>query len=292
MRQTIIKLKIGEIIFALKSPLTQGILFLEQNYQKFATEEEAQVFLKVHYGQLPDFAGWRLVFDSGGLWKLFQFRDEYGLGLYSPVIESAPYQATKFKQNFWVGDIYLNDTNHNHIQRQSIFPYPLPQLLMINILSQGYGLMMHACAVKDDDQGYLFVGASGAGKSTIAGLWKTEKKAIVLNDDRVILRHKDGMFWIYGTPWHGTGKAISAESVPLTKIFILKHALTNQTQKLKTIDAQAKLLVRSFPTYWNPLGMEFTIKFLDELVQSFPCYELGFIPDHSLIDYVRWQASI
>ena len=31
--------------------------------------------------------------------------------------------------------------------------------------------------------------------------------------------------------------------------------------------------------------MTFTLQFLDELCQAVPCYELGFVPDQSAVEY-------
>ena len=163
---------------------------------------------------------------------------------------------------------------------------------MVNLLSQGNGVLVHACAVKDGDRGLLFAGTSGAGKSTIAELWNSQGNAAILSDDRVIIRKHEGKFWIYGTPWHGSGRFASPDSVPLTRIYFLKQAPENQLRALKPVDAQTKMLVRSFPTYWNPAGMDFTLGFLDELVQEVPGYELGFVPEDSVVDFVRCQNYV
>ncbi len=113
----------------------------------------------------------------------------------------------------------------------------------------------------------------------------------VLNDDHTILRKINGQFRVYGTPWHGQGGIALAEDAPLKKIFILKHAPTNQAVRLPPAQAAAMLLVRAFAPLWSAPAMEFTLQFLDELCQAVPCYELGFVPDQTAVEYVRCLSA-
>ena len=63
----------------------------------------------------------------------------------------------------------------------------------------------------------------------MARLWRD--RALVLNDDRIVLRQKDGRIWRYGTPWHGDYDVVSPAGVPLEKIFFLRHDHVNQVQR-------------------------------------------------------------
>jgi hypothetical protein len=92
---------------------------------------------------------------------------------------------------------------------------------------------------------------------------------------------------MYGTPWHGDAKACSPEKAPLEKIFFLKHAKMNKVKKIERIAAASKLLVCSFPTFWDKKGMEFTLGFIDELTREVPCYELSFVPDEIVLGLVK-----
>jgi len=282
-----LKYTIGGFIIALTSPQDQGIFAVDERYNNFFSSNKADIFLNVFFGQLPDLNSWNLIFDSGSVWKLYQRDDRWGIGMYSPASEPSLYQTAIFENDFYSGDIFLPNSNLN--TNPIPYSFPLPEVHMINLLSQGHGVLVHACAVKDGDRGLLFSGTSGAGKSTTAELWNSQDNAAILSDDRVIIRKHEGQFWIYGTPWHGTARCGSPEAVPLTRIYNLKQTPKNQLRPLKPIEAHTKMLVRSFPTYWNSAGMDFTLGFLDELVQEVPCYELGFVPDDSVVDFVRCQ---
>jgi hypothetical protein len=287
-----VKFNIGGFIIALKNVKDQGIFDIDERYRKFITSDETQIFLNVFYGQLPDFERWSLIFDSGGVWKLYQRDGHWGIGFYSHALESGLFQAAIFEHDFYSGDIILPNSDKKIKSNPFPYTYPLPEVHMMNLLSQGNGVLVHACAVKDGDRGLLFAGTSGAGKSTTAELWSSQGNTAILSDDRVIIRKHEGQFWIYGTPWHGTARCGSPEAVPLTRIYILKQAPRNQLRALKPIDAHARILVRSFPTYWNYAGIDFTLGFLDELVQEVPCYELGFVPEDSVVDFVRCQIYV
>jgi hypothetical protein len=132
----------------------------------------------------------------------------------------------------------------------------------------------------------LFSGVSGAGKSTLANLWKNRENANLLSDDRMIIRNIDGRFWMFGTPWHGDAKVASPEGVPLGRIFIIKHSPKNYASRLRANDAASALFVRCFPTFWNSSGMAYTLNLLGEIAEQVPCYELGFVPNETILDFV------
>jgi hypothetical protein len=158
---------------------------------------------------------------------------------------------------------------------------------MIGLLCKGRGVLLHACGVAHDGQGLVFAGTSGAGKSTLARLWADQKDVEVLSDDRVIVREQGGRFMVYGTPFHGDARLASPEGVPLERIYLIDHAPKNRLAPLDPLDAASRLLVRSFPTFWDAEGMAFTTGLLGKLAQRVPCHELGFAPDGRIVDFVR-----
>lgn len=285
---SVLKLKIGGFVIALISERDQGNSEFNERYQKFVSSEEEQILIRVNHGQLPSFNDWKLIFNSGGLWRYYQKNNRWGVNVYFSANDAELSCSVIFEHDFYQGDIFIPD---NHLDNKFVYNYPLPELHMINLLARGYGVLVHACVVKDGENGLLFAGTSGSGKSTIAEIWNGEKYATVLCDDRAIIRKQDGQFFLYGTPWHGMAGLSSPGAVPLNKIYILKKDEQNNFVDLKPVDTINKLLVRSFPTYWNADGMDFTLSFLEQLVQEIPCYDLGFVPDGSVVDFVRCQNT-
>jgi hypothetical protein len=145
--------------------------------------------------------------------------------------------------------------------------------------------MVHACGIDDGGRGYLFAGNSTHGKTTTARLWRDQ--ATILNDDRIVLRQREGRTWMYGTPWHGDYRQVSPQGVPLEKIFFLRHGEENRASRVAGVAAASMLLARCFPPLWDAEGMGFSLDFCAQVVDSVPCYELGFVPDERAVEYVR-----
>lgn len=249
-----------------------------ESYKYFLTNSKPDISLYTHYGYIPKSKLGEKVFDTGTTWSFYQNNGKYILKTSS--------KAVILESDFKCGDIYIRAQGR---KRKVEYPlnYPLGEVLMINLLAQKRGVMIHSCGVSDKGQGLLFAGTSQMGKSTIANLWKNENGGTLLSDDRIIIRKKNARFWIYGTPWHGDAKVCSPERAALERIFFLKHAKDNNIRKITQMEAMSRLIVCSFPTFWDKKGMEFTLKFCAELAKRIPCYELGFVPDESILDFVR-----
>lgn len=170
--------------------------------------------------------------------------------------------------------------------------YDFLQVLLINYFAlHQTGLFVHSIGVKDTDgRGLLFAGKSGAGKSTTARLWHKHTKAMVLNDDRVIVRKRRNKFYIHGSPWHGdfndyleskTGSAL------LEKLFFIEHASKNDAWKIDRMEAFRNLYPSLFPTFWNKTCLENIASISAELIKKVPCYRMGFVNDKKVIGFVR-----
>lgn len=103
---------------------------------------------------------------------------------------------------------------------ESVFVY---RKLCEYALNNANGLIFHCSAVMVDDGAYLFTAPSGTGKSTHTRLWREMlgDKAVMINDDKPIIRLIDGEFYVYGTPWmgkHNLGANVRAKLKAICKI--------------------------------------------------------------------------
>lgn len=290
MNQHRILIRIADIVFDLSSDSLTGRIPLEDAYTDFLCDEEPEVTIRAHYNGVPQLPlhEENKVFDSEMLWSLYRRDGRNVFLLKSPLFGPLPYRAAIFDGSFRKGDVYSRDLSPPMPSDDSLFnplSYPLSELLMVCLLAQGRGLMVHACGILDRGKGYLFAGNSTHGKTTMARIWKD--RSIVLNDDRIVLRQHNGRFWMYGTPWHGDYNAVSPEGVPVEKIFFLRHAESNTIERKKGGIASAMVLTRCFPPLWDAEGMRFTLDFCSQLVDVIPCYELGFLPSEDVIELVR-----
>jgi hypothetical protein len=230
----------------------------------------------------------RELFDSGGLWRLHDEGARLTWSFTSAKFGAIPYKVAVMERDFSAGEVFLHRPYFDAATPIYPLEYPLDELLVTNWLSQGRGIEIHGCAVRDaDGAGYLFTGHSGAGKTTIARLWMDLPGVTVLSDDRIILRKSGSQIMMYGTPWHGDEPLASPTSVPLTRGFVLHHAARNELANLKGATAVAELLARSFPPFSSGPGLDYSLAFLNDATQSAPFAALGFIPDTRLPDFVR-----
>jgi hypothetical protein len=266
-----------------KSPLEFGIRNIES---EFITDKPPQIKLQMHNDGFPEKKQDKKIFDSGSTWSLYRNQGMYLLQDDSLDPGSSVEKLVILESDFKSGDIYIK----NDLFNQNLIPdplgYPLNQVLMILLLSHLGGLLFHACGIEDRGLGYLFLGNSTHGKSTMARLW-SENQATVLNDDRVIVRKKDGELWMYGTPWHGDFAEVSPKGIPINRIFFLRHGKRNKAVPKEDREAVSMLLTRCFPPLWDKKGMDDSVGLCHLIANKLPCYELSFIPNSQIINFVR-----
>ena len=283
-------LKISDIVFDISGDKQVDSLYLEGSYQDFICNGVPDVSVFGHYSGLPKISitDEERIFTSNTFWQVNRVENTTVFVMRSPTSEQMPYCLAVFSPDFRTGDVYyhpsVSESAHYGFSPHPL-AFPLFHLLMISILSQGYGIFMHACGIDDGGRGYLFPGRSSSGKTTMAGLWKD--KAVVLNDERVILRQKDGKLWIYGTPWHGEYEKVSPDGVPLEKIIFLEGKDNNNSRRLSNVAAAVNLLKHSVLPYWVKGGMDFALRFCSEVTSEIPCYTLSFVPDKNILDFIR-----
>ncbi len=230
-------------------------------------------------------------FTSGGLWSAYTSVAGTRFYFSSPAIGPLPYKAAWFDPSFERGHVVLNRACFR--EGSAVFPleYPLDELAMMHRLALGQGVEVHALGLADEDgSGYLFLGHSGAGKSTTARLWMDQPGVNLLSDDRIILRKHDGAYWMYGTPWHGDAGVASAGRAPLSAIFFLEQAPCNELAAIPAPMAAAEIFARAFVPYYLEGGITFTLGFLDQITRSVPCSILRFTPTQGAVEAVRYAC--
>src|SRR3989442_6077971 len=240
---------------------------------------EPDLRLHAQWGKLETVSGGEPLFDSGGLWRLVAANGSLRFSFTSPVLGPLPYKVASVDRGFTEGEVWLHQPYFPSALPVNPLEYPLDELLMIHLLAAGCGVEVHACGVvAPNGQGYLFVGQSGAGKTTMARLWQKAQGGraaggvIVLSDDRIILRKRDGTVWMYGTPWHGEAELACADRAPLAGIYLLRHGASNALIPLHRSEAIARLLASSFTPLYSRDALAFTLAFLDQGVRAVPCH--------------------
>lgn len=227
------------------------------------------------------------LFHSGGLWSLYAEPSGYRFSFLSPLLGATPYKEAWFDPEFRFGRVLLSRRYFDTDAPVYPLEYPLDELLMIHRLSRGEGAEVHAVGITDEiGRGHLFLGHSGAGKSTTARLWLNRPGVTVLSDDRIILRAREGRIHMYGTPWHGDAGIASPRSAPLSSIYLLDHGKSNERLPLSPGCAAAELFARTFATHHSEEGIRFTLDFLDRVTREIPCFIFRFVPDESAVEAI------
>lgn len=137
-------------------------------------------------------------------------------------------------------------------------------------------ILFHGSAISLDGEGYLFTAKSGTGKSTHTRLWRElyKDKAVMVNDDKPLLRFTDSGVLVCGTPWDGKHRLSSNCSVPLKALCILERSQTNHIEPVGKRDAFAMLMQQSYRPA-DTGAMAKTMALADRLGSSVRLYRLG-----------------
>lgn len=274
------KFTIGDITISVEGDFQLNALEIPSAYRPFLQNGKTDITLRLHEKNLLPKSG-KKIFDSPPIWSLYRNNGTSILRIFEKIPGYG--RTLVLAQNIENSDLYFDDPTSKYCNP---FYGPTVELLMMNYLAQGRGVIIHGCGIKQDDRGLLFVGESGAGKTTIARIWSQESDVEVLSDDRTIVRKKDDHFVMYGTPWHGEGKFGSPGSVKLDQMFFINHAGENSILESNKAHSVTQLLQCSFPTFWDAAGMEYSMDVFSDLAATIPCWMLSFKPDGSIIEFI------
>jgi hypothetical protein len=279
--------RIGGITFGLYGE--GGLrLALDPELSQFAVDAATRdMNLQVSWADSLEVPKSGLLFHSGGLWSLFAERNGYRFSFLAPLVGMTPYKEAWLDPEFRSGRVLLSRLYFDTDRPVYPLEYPLDELLMIHRLSRGEGVEVHAVGISDETgRGHLFLGHSGAGKSTTARLWRNRPGVKILSDDRIILRERDGRIWMYGTPWHGDAGIASPDCAPLSGIYLLEHGKSNERFSLPPGRAAAELFTRTFVTHHSEAGIRATLDFLDRVASQVPCSVFRFVPDETAVEAI------
>lgn len=225
------------------------------------------------------------LFSSGSHWQLYQKNNQYYFKMIARA-KKGPFisRLAVFPQDFRSGKIYTYSPVGD---REFPLTYPLDQLLLIHLAALHQGVLVHGCGALLNGRGLLFIGSSGAGKSTIGALLHNYRDALILSDDRVMIRKKNDGWYLYGTPWQGTLPLFSAQRARLTRIFFLKKAKINKISPLSGLGVARRLVNFSFLPYWLKPYMEKTLSTVFSLAHNNIFRELSFLPDKRIISLIE-----
>lgn len=137
-------------------------------------------------------------------------------------------------------------------------------------------ILFHGSVIAVDGQSYLFTAKSGTGKSTHTRLWREYfgDRAVMVNDDKPLLKITDNEVIAYGTPYNGKHRLGSNISVSLKAICILTRSADNHIEAITREQAYTMLLQQVYRPA-DMLKMTKTLELVDRLADSVKLYRLG-----------------
>ena len=266
-------------------------------------------------------------FDAGSTWKVRDLGSHLQFDFCAGSSEERPYKRLVTDKQFCVAKLQMSEEVGQSFGFLSPLSYPLDELLIMHRLTQEKAIELHGTGiVRSNGEANLFVGHSGAGKSTTTRLWTAMEDVEVLSDDRIIVRRdeaapvveapcaaggaaskpgvlrlrdrsaspnghfaqddKNKRIRMYGTPWHGDAMYASPNSALLSRIFVLEHGFGNVITPLTASQAVAELFARSFVPFHRHEYVDSALDFLQELVDSVPVYRYSFEPDQGAVEKI------
>lgn len=137
-------------------------------------------------------------------------------------------------------------------------------------------VLFHGSCVAVNGVGYLFTAKSGTGKSTHTRLWREllGARAVMVNDDKPLIRMTDNGAVIYGTPWDGKHRLSANIAVPLKALCILTRAEENTIRPVTVSEAYPMLLQQVYRPM-DPAAMKKTLTLVDRLAVNVSLWKLG-----------------
>lgn len=126
--------------------------------------------------------------------------------------------------------------------------------------------LFHGSAISVDGAGYLFTAKSGTGKSTHTRLWREMlgSRAVMVNDDKPLIRMTGEGATVYGTPWDGKHRLSHNIAVPLKAICILERAEKNHIVPITKSEALPMLIQQAYRPA-DPAALAKTLALIDRL---------------------------
>lgn len=186
------------------------------------------------------------------IWELWL--DEAGYFYFANPRQQTPRQVI-IDNNFSAG-VLLGDFINIGAEPLIALPRELEMVFFVNWLA-GFGdCFLHASGFAQDGKGYIFIGPSGIGKSTLVASLKNTPNLMILGEDQILLRFIENQFWVFGTPWHLDPKMCSPAGVPLEAIFFLTRDGAEGFHLLKPVQGVTRLLQNAFIPFYRPAVVE------------------------------------
>jgi hypothetical protein len=196
------------------------------------------------------------LFDSGTTWRAFETGRGLQFDFSSPALGERPYKRLCIDGRFDKATLQMNRESFQDFPRDAEpLEYPLDELLIMHRLTQEKAIELHGSGIaRANGEANLFVGHSGAGKSTTTRLWTEVKDVEVLSDDRIIVRRERDAS-VVKTPSGAGGGAREHGVLRLRDCSASRNNLSAQDDKTRGAASTTGNQMRMYGTPWHGEAM-------------------------------------
>lgn len=280
------KIRIGGVVFSLDAGDIDIRDWPYHFYTPFRTQFPAEITLKFIYCTSFPSASRKAecLFEGRDHWSIYRQENQYRLEIVDSLTKKKDRIAV-VDRDFSKAVIYVQKKKW-HTQR---LLRPLIEIILMNYLAHKTGLLVHGAAIRDHDRGYVFIGPSGAGKTTISQFWaQKEGDYAVLGDERIVLRRETGGWFAYGTPWPGLGFTVASDRVPIDAVYLIRHG----KKRHQILEAPRPILFHEifsqvFSSFWDRSSLDAISESCGQLIQEVPVYQLPFLKQPDVTDFIQ-----
>jgi hypothetical protein len=291
-----IPISVAAIQIELRSPLPAAALGIVQRLGPFfgrVPQPVARIALR--WEESPDMPTPRgtLIYDPGSVWRMHRAGNEFDAAITYHDGQQPVQSHSLLRANAAWDDATLIEHRWVPAGRpsgsawQSTLNVGAGELLLRTAIVGTDGLILHASGIDDHGSGIVFVGHSGAGKSTQIELWADEPGVVAMNDDRIAVRVGAHTTMCYGTPWGGAANIARNHAAPLRAIVLLEQAPENRLEPLTPATAAPLLVARAFLPYWDTALLRRALATLDKISACVPLFRLRCRPEKRVIALLR-----
>jgi hypothetical protein len=263
----------GELRVAMES-VGPGVRFrIESAYEEFIVDPASTADCTLRWSIGPVSVPTRPPLAESLLWRVWKHEDgsEETIFFWG---ERIPYLSLVFDPAFESGRV-TRIPERTDPAGLDAGEYPFSEYVASRLLGRIGAVELHASVVVFDGLAYVFVGDSGAGKTTISRLG-ADAGGHVLSDDRTVIAIRDGIPYAWGTPWHGTGKQSSPGCAPVDALCLLAQDVENRVVPLSPAMGVKELFVRAIQSNVDRLEVEACLQTLEQVVALRPVQRLHF----------------
>lgn len=221
--------------------------------------------------------------DAQKFYSIYRLESGLGIVIYNQQDINQIQQIAILDESFTSWKIYSAKYQDIHLPLK----YPMGPILMHYITLKTNAVMMHASCAYDGTKARIFTGFSGAGKSTMSMIW-SEAGNQIINDDRLIVRKMEDGFYVYNTPMYYQD---IPKKAPLNSIYLISHSPENTINKLSGALAVSKVMAFSIQNNFDRQFINSRIDLFTDINNHVAIYELGFVPDKQVIQFVIANES-